>query len=237
MNILNHDSRSCAKNPEGMDRDLAKAGAELHELLIFRLHNNQLTQLPSAYVTEFVEDANRDPPTKYCLVTLTLENNPFSENRVASGSLSEFLTAYGSRDPKGPANCVDTASEITDVEVLGLGGTDLGTEVTDEEQTALELLTDDFADADRYSVLYDFSFGWDGLTINDDILNAVPTQHETQAIRGASFDSAVTGATFPRFTTSSPVTTDLESRRLGSQHQLRLSRQYCLRSDGWITDP
>ena len=32
--------------------------AGLHELLIFRLHNNQLTQLPSADVTEFVEDAN-----------------------------------------------------------------------------------------------------------------------------------------------------------------------------------
>ena len=186
-----------------------------HELLFLKLHNNRLTQLPSAFVTEFVEDANLDPPTKYCLVTLTLDNNPFSEDWVASGSLSEFLTAYGSRDPKGPANCAGTASDITDVEVLGLGGIDLGTEVTDEEKTAWELLTDDFADVDSYSALYDFSFGWDGLTINDDILNALPTQLETVAIRDATFDDAVTGASFARFTTSSPVTTDLVFRRPG----------------------
>ena len=184
-----------------------------HELLFLKLHNNRLTRLPSAFVTEFVEDANLDPPTKYCLVTLTLDNNPFAEDWVASGSLSEFLAAYGTRDPKGPVNCAGTATDLTDVEVLGLGGIDLGTEVTDEEKTAWELLAEDFADVDSYSALYDFSFGWDGLTINDDILNALPTQLETLAIRDATFDSAVTGATFARFTTSSPVTPDLVFRR------------------------
>ena len=170
----------------------------LHDLLFLRLDNNRLTQLPSDYVTSFVEDANADPPTKYCLVSLTLDNNPFASSWVSSGSLSDYLTAYGSRDPRGSGLC--NGVDHTDVQVLGLGGIDLGIVVTDEEKTAWELLTDDFADDDRFDILYDFSFGWDGFSVTEDVLAAIPTYIERMVIRDATFDSAVTGASFARFT-------------------------------------
>ncbi len=181
----------------------------LHEVYDLKLHNNRLSQLPSDFVTDFVTDANATPPTKYCLVYLTLDNNPFSESWIAGGALSEFLTAYGSRDLRGSTTCALGRRDLalTDVEVLGLGGINLGTEVTDEEKTAWELLTEDFAAADRFDILYDFSFGWDGLSVTEEVLAAIPTYIERMVIRDATFDSTVTGASFARFTKPAVYTT------------------------------
>ena len=102
-----------------------------------------------------------------------------------------------------------------DVQVLGLGGIDLGIVVTDESKTAWELLTDDFAAADRFDILYDFSFGWDGFSITEDVLAAIPTDIERMVIRDATFDSAVTGASFARFTKPAVYTGDVFFRRPG----------------------
>ena len=192
----------------------------LHDLLYLKLENNRLTQLPSDYVTSFVEDANADPPTKYCLISLSLDNNPFSSSWVSSGSLNDYLGAYGSRDPRGSAVlCAGVGDfDITDVEVLGLGGIDLGVVVTDEEKTAWELLTEDFAaDNNSFDILYDFSFGWDGFSVTEDVLAAIPTYIERMVIRDATFDSAVTGASFARFTKSAVYTDDVFYRRPGDR--------------------
>ena len=174
--------------------------------------------MPSEYVAEFCgQTRTRTPPTKYCLISLTLDNNPFSESWIAGGALSEFLTAYGSRDPRGAGtdSCSVYALDLEDVEVLGLGGIDLDVEVTDEEKTAWELLTEDFAAADRFDILYDFSFGWDGLSVTEEVLAAIPTYIERMVIRDATFDSAVTGASFARFTKPAVYTTDVFYRRPG----------------------
>ena len=208
----------------------------LHEVYDLKLHNNRLSQLPSDFVTDFVTDANATPPTKYCLISLTLDNNPFSESWIAGGALSEFLTAYGSRDPRGSTDCA--VGDLEDVEVLGLGGIDLGTEVTDEEKTAWELLAEDFAAADRFDILYDFSFGWDGLSVTEDVLAAIPTYIERMVIRDATFDSTVTGASFARFTKPAVYTYDVDFRRPGDPVLgINYGSFGTYGCDGWITDP
>ena len=70
-------------------------------------------------------------------------------------------------------------------------------------------MSEDFAAADRFDILYDFSFGWDGLSVTEEVLAAIPTYIERMVIRDATFDSAVTGASFARFTKSTANTNDV----------------------------
>ena len=91
-------------------------------------------------------------------------------------------------------------------------------------------MTEDFAaDNNSFDILYDFSFGWDGFSVTEDVLAAIPTYIERMVIRDATFDSAVTGASFARFTKSAVYTDDVaftgdvafrrpEDRVLGINH-------------------
>ena len=189
----------------------------LQKTFWLELQNNNLTSLPSNFVASYVTGADSTPPTSdYCFVYFLLDNNPFSETWVAGGELSDFLSAYGSVDPGGTTESCPiygTDYDLQDVEQLGLGGIDLGVTVTDQGKTAWNLLAEDFAHADSYNVLYIFSFGWDGLAVTEDVLAAIPTNIENLAIRDASFDSAVTGATFGRFQKSTAFTRDIQFRR------------------------
>ena len=194
----------------------------LHDVLNLHLQNNELTSLPSSFVTSYVEDAAATPPEKYCLVEINLEQNPFSETWIQSGELSDFLSAFGSIDPRGPGLCSYNgiaddafAFDFTDVQQLGLGGIDLDVEVTGESMTAWELLTADLATAGSFDILYEFSFGWDGLTIDQDVLDALPYYLEVLRIQDARFDSAVNGASFERFNTGTRGvwTSDWDFRR------------------------
>ncbi len=186
--------------------------ASNNALLNFHLHNNALTQLPDAFVTSFVDDASESSPNN-CMLRFTFDNNPFSETWIQSGKLNDVLSAFGRRT--GGCEILGTQSHLKYAYRLGLGGIDLGIVVTDEEKTAWELLIDDFAAADSFPILFDFSFGWDGLSVTEDVLAAIPTYIERMVIRDATFDSAVTGASFARFTKSTANTNDVFYRRPG----------------------
>ncbi len=166
------------------------------------LHNNQLSQLPDVYVTSFVEDSEKASGTQltYCLRNLTLDNNPFTDSWIASGSFNDYLTAFGSRFNRTCSITVAASTFRTFALVLGLGGIDLSVEVTDESKTAWELLAEDFAHASRYLIIYNFSFGWEGQEVDADVIDALPTTLEELKIQDARFDSSVTGASFARFT-------------------------------------
>ena len=211
-----HDNRLTSLEGSGIEN--------LQGVVHLILHNNQLTSLPSAFVTSFVEDAAETPPADYCLLELTLDNNPFSETWIQGGELNDFLSAFGSKDINGSQTCFPwdpfrgysaRPSEINSAYGLGLGGIDLDVAVTTDEdnKTAWALLTEDFADTSKYTDLYDFSFGWDGLTITNDMISSLPEGLEELAIRDGEFDSAVTGASFVRFTQSQGLTPDLQFRR------------------------
>ncbi len=185
-------------------------GIETHSQ-IFRLHldNNRFTKLPDAYVTNFVDDSLEDSPNA-CLEYLTLDNNPFSETWINSGKLNDVLTAFGRRDDACP-ELGETGGKWAFQ--LGLGGIDLDVAVTDENKTAWELITDEFANAQRYPRLHDFSFGWDGLTATDTVLGALPQQLEALSIQDVGFDASIDSPTFARFTTTTPRTFDLYFKR------------------------
>ena len=195
MQILNLDNNRI-RSLDGLELE------KLTWLLDFAVHNNQLSQLPDVYVTRFVEDSKKATGEQlaYCLRRLTLDNNPLADSWVASGSFNDYLTAFGSRFNRTCSITAAAATYRTFALVLGLGGIDLSVEVTDESKTAWQLLAEDFADSSRYLILYHFSFGWDGLEVDTDVIDALPTTLEELKIQDASFDSSVTGTSFARFT-------------------------------------
>ena len=160
-------------------------------------------------MTNFVDDSLEDSPNA-CLSHLTLDNNPFSETWINSGKLNDVLTAFGRRDDACPELGLTVGKWALQ---LGLGGIDLDVTVTDENKTAWELITDEFANAERYPRLHDFSFGWDGLTATDTVLGALPQQLEALSIQDVVFDASIDSSTFARFTTSRFSTIDLYFRR------------------------
>ncbi len=172
------------------------------------LNKNRLGKLPDAFVTPFVSQAANPPATGYCLIGLWLDENPLSASWLSSGKFNEFMTAYGTYDPRGSTNCALGA--LSDVIALGLSGVDLSTVVTGQSpKTAWDLLLEDFEHTDsndaldRFTATYEFNFGWDGQTIDAATLGKLPVGIEAMAIRDARFASDVSGSTFARFTKNS----------------------------------
>ena len=177
----------------------------LQDVLTLHLQNNLLTSLPSSFVTSYVEDAAATTP-EYCLLEIRLDNNPFSETWIQSGELNDFLDAYGTVDPGGSVPCfysIQNSYDYPGVLKLGLGGINLDVEVTDESMTAWELLMEDLTGTGKFGILNELSFGWDGLVIDQDVLDVLPYYLEVLRIQDARFDSTVSGTSFERFNTGS----------------------------------
>ena len=99
-------------------------------------------------------------------------------------------------------------SDVTGVEALDIGGIDMSHIVGGGTKSTWELLLDDFThtdsagERDRFTSIYIFSFGWDGLTINDAMLDKLPLQLESISVKDATFASDISsqaGEGFDRF--------------------------------------
>ena len=200
---------------------------KLRGVFELNISDNRLTQLPDDYVTSFLADATSSTRETdgYCLITLFMGGNPFSASWQRSGKLSDFLKYFGTYDPRSTTNTGNTgtcdvgillggnrsgsfAYHAADVEQLGLIGIDMSPIVTGGTKSSWDLLLDDFTHTDsndaldRFTYLYNFSFGWDGLNIDDAMLDKLPVQLEVIEVRDATFDSDISTATgegFDRF--------------------------------------
>ena len=201
---------------------------KLRGVFELNISDNRLTQLPDDFVTSFLADATSSTRTTdgFCLYSFLMSDNPFSPSWMSSGKLSEVLTYYGTYNPRGTGKCNlgvlwggnrnrdDNTSNISPqaAEALALSGIDLSTIVTSTSKSVWDTLLDDFTHQDsnnaldRFTLIYHFAFGWDGLNINDAMLDKLPVQLEVIEVKDATFDSDISTATgegFDRFDSTS----------------------------------
>ena len=204
---------------------------KLRGVFELNISDNQLAQLPDDFVTSFLADATSSTRTTdgYCLITLFMGDNPFSASWQSSGKLNDFLTYFGTYDPRSTTNSGNDGScdigiayggnrdrtlayHAADAEQLGLIGIDMSHIVTGGTKSSWDLLLDDFTHTDsndardRFTYIYNLSFGWDGLNINDAMLDKLPVQLEVIEVKDATFDSNISTATgegFDRFDSTS----------------------------------
>ena len=200
---------------------------KLREVWEMNISDNRLTKLPDDFVTAFLGDATSSTRETdgFCLIKLYTGGNPFSASWQSTGKLKDFLSYFGTYDPRSTTNSGNTGScdvgilfggnrsnfypyHAADIEALGLAGIDMSPVVTGTTKSSWDFLLDDFVHTDsndaldRFTYIYDFSFGWKGLNVNDAMLDKLPVKLEQVEVEGATFDndiSSATGEGFDRF--------------------------------------
>ena len=235
------DNRITSLEGVGLDR--------LINVIELHISNNRLSKLPDDYVDAFLSTINErfhgHQTEGFCLMELYMGGNPFSAAWQRSGKFNDFLSTYGRYNIRGdsgrcnvsfrligyrgPSDSIYDGASYDDflinpnkIDALGLAGIDMSHTVAAEDKSSWEVLLDDFTSQANspFEEMFIFSFGWDGLTIDNEMLNKLPVQLESISVKDAKFANDISSADGEGFDRFDALRRDDDYNRINKRGEL-----------------